>query len=39
MYYYYAKWGKDGTLEKINSGLNKMERKQHGKQKNESIKF
>ncbi|SFC94308.1 Transposase [Flexibacter flexilis DSM 6793] len=31
VYYYFAKWGKDGTLERINSELNKLERQRQGK--------
>jgi putative transposase len=35
--YYFAKWGKDGTLERVNSELNKMERKRQGKQATPSL--
>ncbi len=31
IYYYFRKWKKDGTLERLNSELNKKERKRQGK--------
>ena len=33
VYYYFRKWQKDGTLQKMNEGLNKKERKRRGKRK------
>jgi len=37
VYYYFVKWGKDGTLERVNSELNKMERKRQGKEGTPSL--
>ena len=37
VYYYFTKWGKDGTLEMLNSELNKMERKRQGKEATPSL--
>lgn len=31
VYYYFRKWKKDGTIERLNSTLNKFERKSQGK--------
>ena len=30
VYYHFRKWGKDGTLNRLNAPLNKMERKRQG---------
>ena len=37
VYYYFRKWRFDGTLEHLNSELNKMERKRQGKQETPSL--
>ncbi len=37
VYYYSRKWRFDGTLERLNSELNKMERKRQGKQQTPSL--
>ena len=31
VYYYFRKWKKEGTLDRLNAGLNKLERKRQGK--------
>ncbi|TVZ26653.1 transposase [Gillisia sp. Hel_I_86] len=31
VYYHFRKWGRDGTLSRLNAGLNMMERKRQGK--------
>ncbi len=37
VYYYFRKWKKDGTLECLNSTLNKLERKRQGKKETPSL--
>lgn len=37
IYYYFRKWKRDGTLEKLNSNLNKCERKRQGKKETPSL--
>ena len=37
VYYYFRKWKKDGTLLKLNEGLNKKERKRQGKEDSPSM--
>lgn len=37
VYYYFCKWKKDGTLQRINEGLNKKERKRQGKEETPSL--
>ena len=37
VYYYFRKWQTDGTLERLHSELNKIERKRQGKQENPSL--
>lgn len=37
VYYYFQKWKKDGTIESLNSDLNKFERKRQGKKDTPSI--
>ena len=37
VYYYFRKWKKNGTLRKLNEGLNKKERKRQGKQESPSM--
>ena len=37
VYYYFSKWKKDGTLQNINEGLNRKERKRQGKEATPSM--
>lgn len=37
VYYYFRKWEKDGTLQKLNEGLNRKERQRQGKQATPSM--
>lgn len=37
VYYYFRKWKKDGTLQRMNDGLNKKERKRRGKEETPSM--
>lgn len=37
VYYYFSKWKADGTLERINAGLNRLERKRVGKEETPSM--
>lgn len=37
VYYYFRKWQTDGTLERLNSGLNRLERARIGKQETPSM--
>jgi len=37
VYYYFSKWKKDGTLQRINEGLNRKERKRQGKEETPSM--
>ena len=37
IYYYFRKWKKDGTLQKMNEGLNRKERKRQGKDSTPSM--
>ena len=37
VYYYFRKWKKDGTLLRLNEGLNKKERKRRGKAETPSM--
>lgn len=37
VYYYFDKWKKDGTLEKVNLALNKQERQQNGRETSPSL--
>lgn len=37
VYYYFRKWKKDGTLEKMNAGLNRKERARRGKEETPSM--
>lgn len=37
IYYYFRKWKNDGTLERLNSELNKQERKRQGKEETPSL--
>ena len=37
VYYYFQKWQKDGTLQKLNEGLNRKERKRQGKEETPSM--
>ena len=37
VYYYFRKWQADGTLEKLNFSLNRLERKRQGKQASPSL--
>ncbi|WP_294303017.1 IS5 family transposase [uncultured Chryseobacterium sp.] len=37
VYYHFRKWGKDGTLSRLNAMLNKMERKRQGKRQTPSL--
>jgi transposase len=37
LYYYFSKWKTDGTLERMNAELNKIERKRQGKEETPSL--